>query len=87
MLPTLQRVAGPSRVLLIPPVLGAEDFAFFQQKVPGLFFFVGVRPPSTPAEAAAPNHSPGFFVDEAGLSLGIRSLSEITMDFLSGAGS
>lgn len=87
MVPTLQRVAGPARVLLIPPVLGAEDFAFFQEKVPGLFFFVGVRPPGTPPEAAAPNHSPGFFVDEAGLFLGIRALTEMTMDFLSGTSS
>ena len=44
MLPTLRRVAGADNVQLGPLTGTAEDFSFFQQKVPGLFFFLGVTP-------------------------------------------
>ena len=65
MLPTLQRVAGARRLMLVPKVTGSEDFSFFQRVVPGLFFFVGVTPEPVPTRRkAAPNHSPRFFVDE-----------------------
>jgi len=83
-LPTLRRVAGNDSVKIVPPVLGAEDFAFYQQKVPGVFFFVGVRPREVTAQAAAPNHSPLFFVDESGLALGVRALAHVAVDFLRG---
>lgn len=83
-LPTLRRVAGQDSVKIIPPVLGAEDFAFYQQRVPGVFFFVGVRPREVTAQAAAPNHSPLFFVDESGLQLGVRALAHAAVDFLRG---
>ncbi len=83
-LPTLRRVAGKDSVKIIPPVLGAEDFAFYQQKVPGVFFFVGVRPREVTAQAAAPNHSPLFFVDESGLQLGVRALAHVAVDYLRG---
>ena len=58
--PTLQRVAGPGALLLVPKVTGAEDFSFYQQVVPGLFFFVGVTPPGTNPAKAYSNHSPRF---------------------------
>jgi amidohydrolase len=38
MAPTLRRVAGPDRLLMIPKVTGSEDFSFFQRVVPGVFF-------------------------------------------------
>jgi amidohydrolase len=82
MLPVLRRVAGPHRVLEIAPVLGAEDFAFFQKRVPGLFFFLGARPAGVAAEMAPPNHSPRFFVDEAALRLGVETLAELAVDYL-----
>lgn len=82
MVPTLRQTAGPERLTEILPVLGAEDFAFYQQKVPGLFFYVGVRPKGISAAEAAPNHSPYFFVDESGLGLGVRALSGLAVDFL-----
>ena len=82
MAPTLRRVAGPERLIEIPPVLGGEDFSFYQKKVPGLFFYVGVRPRGTAAADAAPNHSAEFFVDESGLAPGIRALAGVAVDFL-----
>jgi len=82
MVPTLQRVAGPEKVLLVPKVMGSEDFSFFQRVVPGLFFFVGVVPEGTPLMQAAPNHSPRFYIDEASLQLGLRALANVACDFL-----
>jgi metal-dependent amidase/aminoacylase/carboxypeptidase family protein len=40
MLPTLEATAGKENVTA-PPVTGAEDFSFYQEKVPGIFFFLG----------------------------------------------
>ncbi|MEO7008296.1 MAG: amidohydrolase [Caldimonas sp.] len=82
MVPTLGRVAGAGQLLLVPKVMGSEDFSFFQKVVPGLFFFVGVVPPGTAPDQAAPNHSPRFHPDEGGLVLGVRALAHLTCDFL-----
>ena len=80
---TLRRVAGAKNARVVNPVLGAEDFSFFQQKAPGLFFWVGTRPANQTAEEAPSNHSPLFFVDESGLLLGVRALANVAVDYLS----
>ena len=82
MLPTLQRVAGKAQTLLVPKVTGSEDFSFYQHVVPGLFWFVGITPPGQDPKAAPSNHSPLFFIDEAGLGLGLRSMAHAAVDFL-----
>jgi amidohydrolase len=82
MLPTLQRIVGEKGLVSIPPVLGAEDFSFFQEKVPGLFFFVGTRPKNQTAEEAPSNHSPLFYVDESGLIYGVRALTALALDYM-----
>jgi amidohydrolase len=84
-LPTLRRVSP--NVRLVNAVLGAEDFSFFQQNVPGLFFWLGTRPANQTPEEAPSNHSPLFYVDESGLELGVRALSHLALDYLTGAGS
>ena len=80
MAPVLRKVS--SDVQVVNATLGAEDFSFFQQKVPGLFFWLGTRPKNQSAEQAAPNHSPLFFVDESGLELGVRALARVAVDYL-----
>ncbi|MFZ2490481.1 MAG: amidohydrolase [Thermoanaerobaculia bacterium] len=82
--PTLQRVAGRDKVLVANASLGAEDFSFYQQKVPGLFFWLGTRPDGQTAEEAASNHSPKFEVNESGMLLGARALANLAVDFLVG---
>ncbi len=82
MLPTLERVAGAGQARMINKVTGSEDFSFFQQVVPGLFFFVGITPPTQDLKTAAPNHSPLFYIDEAGLPLGVRALTHVAVDWL-----
>jgi amidohydrolase len=82
MLPTLERIAGRDRVIRALPRTGAEDFAFFQERVPGLYLWLGVRPSGVSEDEAAPNHSPRFFVDEGALLLGVRTLAGLAVDFL-----
>ena len=82
MLPTLERVA-PGKVHESEPITGAEDYAFYQREVPGLFFFVGITPAAEVGRAPA-NHSPFFFVDESALLTGVRALAHLTADYLHG---
>lgn len=84
-LPTLQRVAGERRVKQVPLVTGAEDFAFFAERVPSFFFFVGVTPADQNPVSAASNHSPLFYIDESALPLGARALAQVAVDYLTGA--
>lgn len=80
MLPTLQGVYGPARVVEASLTTGAEDFSFFQEVVPGFFFFVGARPRGV--EKVIPNHSPKFYADEGLLVLGVQALADLAIDFL-----
>ncbi len=81
MAPSLQRVPG-ARPEVIQKSTGGEDFSFFAQAVPGLFVFVGATPPGKDASKAEPNHSPRFFMDEASLLIGVRTLSHLTVDYM-----
>ncbi|HEX4872130.1 MAG TPA: amidohydrolase, partial [Nevskiaceae bacterium] len=80
LLPTLQRVVGAGLVEA-RPVLGAEDFSFFAERIPGLYLSLGIRTPGEPLEAWPANHSPRFRLDEAALPLGVRVLSQLAVDF------
>ena len=79
---TLKRVAGADKVAIAKQTTTAEDFALFQQKVPGMLFFLGITPKGTDASKVAPNHSPRFFVDEAALVPGIRAIASLAVDYL-----
>ncbi len=83
MLPTLKRIGGDGGSRPHQRVMVAEDFSYFQEKVPGLFYFVGITPKDQDMAAAAPNHSPRFYIDESGLLQGARSLAALAVDFLS----
>jgi len=82
MLPTLKRVAGEGNVVLRDKTTGYEDFAFFAQKAPGLFVFLGGSAPGTDLSTVAYNHSPLFRIDEAALIIGVRTLTNLTLDYL-----
>ncbi len=82
MLPTLKRVAGSDKVHLQQPVMGYEDFAYFQKEIPGMFIFLGARPPAVSEDQVAPNHSPYFVIDESALKLGVSALANLALDFL-----
>ena len=82
MLPTLERVAGKSNVSVGELSTPAEDFALYQQRIPGLFIFLGIVPKGQDKTKAPRNHSPNFFVDEAVLPLGVRTLASLALDWL-----
>ena len=85
MVPTLERVYGEDEVFESPRVTGAEDFSFYQEQVPGFFFFIGARPPQLSAAEAIPNHSPFFYVDEDALAPAVQAMTQLAIDYL-GAG-
>ena len=82
MVPTLERVAGKEKVFVGQKITGYEDFSYYQQKIPGFFYFIGITPSGVDRKQSAPNHSPRFFVDESALLLGVRSLANLTIDFM-----
>ena len=82
MLPTLQATAGAANVMLKPPVTGAEDFSFYQEKIPGLFFFLGGMPKGQDPLKTAAHHTPDFYIDESGFSLGVKALCNLTLDYM-----
>jgi amidohydrolase len=84
MVPVLERAAGRDHVIVMPPLTVGEDFAFYQEKVPGLFLFLGTSAPGADPARAAPNHSPHFTVDDSALVVGVRALSSLAVSYLEG---
>jgi amidohydrolase len=82
MLPTLQAVAGTQNVVEIKAVTGAEDFACYQEKVPGLFVFLGGTTPGSDFSQVADHHTAGFKVDESAFPLGVKTLATLAVDYL-----
>ena len=86
MAPTLKEVYGQDGVTISIPVTGAEDFSFYQEQVPGFFFYIGGRPEGVPIEKAIPNHSPFFDADEGALKPAVHAMSRLAVDFLRASG-
>jgi amidohydrolase len=82
MAPSLQRAVGKENAKVISPVTMAEDFSFFQQKVPGLFFFVGAYPADMKLSAQPTHHTADFMIDERCLVIGVKSLIALTTDYM-----
>ncbi|HET9484409.1 MAG TPA: amidohydrolase [Xanthomonadales bacterium] len=80
--PSLEAVVGRENVLDAPLVTGAEDFAEFSNRIPGLYFNVGATAPGIDPATAPSNHSPEFMVDESALGIGMRALLRTTLDYL-----
>jgi amidohydrolase len=84
MLPSLQKTAGQENVKIIPPITGSEDFSFFSEKVPGLFFSLGGMPKGQDPAKAGPHHTPQFIIDDSGLKLGVNALCNLVFDYGNG---
>ena len=82
MLPTLQRTAGEDGAVLAKAVTGAEDFSFYQEQVPGLFLWVGGKPLDVPEADAPAHHTPEFYVDDKGMKVGVKLLTNMTLDYM-----
>jgi len=82
MLPSLQKAAGKENVEAADWVTGAEDFAFFGEKAPSFYFFVGGMPKGKNPKEAAPHHTPDFYIDDSRLDVGIKAFCNIVFDFV-----
>ena len=79
-LPSLQTVAGEENVIIMKATTGGEDFSFFQEKVPGVYFFLGGMTAGN--TESFPHHTPDFMIDESGLLLGVKAFTQISIDYL-----
>ena len=82
MVPYLNKAAGEENVIITNPITGAEDFSFFAQEVPGMYFFVGGKPLDVSEFDAAPHHTPDFFIDESGLITGVKTMTYLTLGYM-----
>jgi amidohydrolase len=82
MIPSLKRAAGEANVIEIHAVTGAEDFAFYQKKVPGLFFFVGAMPANQDPAVVPAHHTPDFMLNEDGFITGLKGMLNVTVDYM-----
>jgi amidohydrolase len=82
MFPSLQRAGGASNTLVMNAITGAEDFAFYQKKVPGFFFFVGAMPPDQDPNTVPSHHTPDFMVDERAFVTGVKAMLNLTVDYM-----
>ncbi|WP_439470839.1 amidohydrolase [Brevundimonas sp.] len=72
--PVLTEAAGEGNVNpATPPTTVAEDFSYLSQEVPGVFYHLGATPDGVDPATSAPNHSPGFDVNEKVLPLGVKT--------------
>jgi amidohydrolase len=78
--PTLSRTLGEWNVRDIKSQMVAEDFSYFSQKIPGFYFFLGVKDPEKPS--MAPLHSSYFNPDERSIVLGIKIMCHLLFDCL-----
>ena len=85
-LPSLGRAVGAQHLINVPLETGAEDFAYFAEKVPGFYFFVGATPRGQELSTTPANHSPRFYVDERALQVGLRALLYTAVDYMQGGG-
>ena len=82
MLPSLQNSAGTENILLVPANTAAEDFSFYSQKVPGLFFGLGGMSKGKDPKTAAPNHTPEFIIDDTSFKLGVIAFCNLVFDYV-----
>ena len=74
MMPTLNWAAGDENVNESTLITGAEDFSFFQERMPGLFLMLGINDPSVSRSDRPSNHSPFFIAEDSALMTGVRTL-------------
>jgi hippurate hydrolase len=79
-------VLGDAAAVEMPsPVMGAEDWSYVLQQVPGCMAFLGTRPPDVTG-AVAPNHSNRMVIDEQAMAAGIATYSAVALQWLDPAG-
>ena len=77
--PSLKEATNNKFAINNSPSTGAEDFSYFSQEIPGLYFWLGVNAPGV--MEAPGNHSPYFVVDDGALDEGLKSLVYLVLDY------
>lgn len=75
-------LSGERRVVDADPVMGAEDFAWYLDHVPGFYFRLGV---TDPAHGSGPLHTPSFRADDAAIPVGVEAMSGLVLRYLEDA--
>lgn len=79
-LPALERVVGKDHVTRVPPGMASDDFSFFSNEVPGLYYRLGqVKPGTTTGD----HHTPTYRADDSSIPVGIKAMSYLIVDYLS----
>ncbi len=81
---TIKNIMGDDAVSEMPPVTGAEDFAFYAEKVPGVFVFLGAM--NEKKDACFGQHHENFNIDEDALETGTALHVQYALDFLNETG-
>jgi amidohydrolase len=82
MLSSFAKAAGEENVVEIQPITGAEDFSYFAEKVPSLFFFIGGKQKGVDPKKVFPHHTPDFWIDESGMKTGIKAFCNLVFDYM-----
>ena len=78
--PIMRAAAGEKNVIMADPQMGAEDFSYYQQQIPGFFFWLGVANKQKGITAGL--HTADFDLDEQALDDGVKMMSNIVLDYL-----
>ena len=76
----LKEFLGDKLVFSMPPVMGSEDFAFYSQKVPAFFYFLGIT--TADKKTHFPAHSPYFCADEGSIPVGVEAMTQLVLSYL-----
>lgn len=82
MIVSLESAAGVTNVSERQWVTGAEDFSYYGTKAPAFFFYLGGMPKGKDPKLAPPHHTADFYIDESGLTTGIRAFCHLVIDYM-----
>ena len=71
---------GPDKIIDMQPLMGSEDFSFYQEVIPGYFSFIGMQDESSP-KLKSP-HSPYFMLNEDVLPYGAALHASVATRYL-----
>ena len=73
-------LVGADKAVRLPhPIMGAEDFSYVLNKLPGAMMFLGGTPEGVNPATAAPNHSNRVMFDEDAMKTGVALYASLAM--------
>jgi len=78
---SLERTLGAANVVTSPATMGGEDYGYFSREIPGFYYRLGIVKPGTTTTGL---HTPTYRPDDAAILVGIRTMSNVLVDYLQG---